>query len=193
MTLPHARFEQWFKLSDAWRVALMLKPGADAETLAAELQKQYPGLSVFSQRHLRGEAIRIFRQTFAVTYALEAVGVVVAIAGLGLALASLMLDRKTDLMTLRSLGFSAQQIARSCAWEGMGIAVAGVAVGMTSGLWLGWLLIYRVNKQSFGWTLSFDFPAAQMLALGFMILSTAAIISAFVGQWSARLKAEQHE
>jgi putative ABC transport system permease protein len=193
VTLPQARFQEWFKLSDAWRVALMVKSGVDAETLAAEMQRQNPGLSVFSQRHLRGEAIRIFRQTFAVTYALEAVGVVVAIAGLGLALASLMLDRKTDLTTLRSLGFSARQLARSCAWEGVGLAVAGVVVGITSGLWLGWLLIYRVNKQSFGWTLSFDFPAGQMLALGFMILSTGAIISAFVGQWSARLKAEQHE
>lgn len=193
ITLPQTRFREWYRTDAAWRVALMLKPGTDAEVVRARLQQQHPGLSIFTQSHLRSEALRIFRQTFAVTYALEAVGVVVAVAGLGLALASLMLDRRQDLFTLRAVGFTARNIATLGAWEGGGIALAGIVTGVVSGVWLGWLLIYRVNKQSFGWTLSFSFPQWQILALALAVLAVGVCVAALVGRWSARLQAEREE
>lgn len=193
ITLPQERFSDWYQNRMAWRVALMLKPGTDAETVRARLQKEHPGLSIFTQAHLRSEALRIFRQTFAVTYALEAVGVVVAVAGLGLALASLMLDRRQDLVTLRAVGFTRRNIAHAGAWEGGGIALAGIVAGCASGLWLGWLLIYRVNKQSFGWTLEFAFPALQITALAIAVLAVGVIVASLVGRWSSKLQAEREE
>lgn len=191
--VPAERFREWFGHSDAWRVALMLQPGADAEALQTKLQQKYPGLSTFTQAHLRSEALRIFRQTFAVTYALEAVGVVVAVAGLGLALAGLMLDRRSDLTTLRAMGFSKRDLARACALEGFGLGLAGVVAGALSGLWLGWLLIARVNKQAFGWTLSFSFPWVQVMVLCLAVLLVGTMVAAFVGRWSSTLKSEQEE
>lgn len=193
IALPQAIYREWYGRDDAWRVAMMLKPGADAETVRASLQQAHPGLSIFTQSHLRSEALRIFQQTFAVTYALEAVGVIVAVAGLGLALASLMLDRRADLTTLRAIGFANRDVATACAWEGAGIALAGVAAGIASGLWLGWLLIARVNKQAFGWTLSFALPLWQLIALGASVLAVGVIVSALVGRWAAKLKSEQEE
>jgi putative ABC transport system permease protein len=191
VTVPRARFGEWFGRDDAWRVGLMLQPDADEEKIREEIQRDHPGLSVFTQQHLRSEALRIFRQTFAVTYALEAVGVIVAVAGLGLALASLMLDRRADLTTLRAMGFAPRDVAASCAWEGFGTALAGVITGLVSGLWLGWLLIARVNKQAFGWTLSFDLPAWQLTALGTAVLIVGVLVSAMVGRWASKLPGEQ--
>jgi putative ABC transport system permease protein len=189
--IPAERFERWFGHRDAWRVALMLQEGVDAETFRNRLQERFPAISVFTQDHLRSEALRIFRQTFAVTYALEAVGVVVAVAGLGLALAGLMLDRRPDLSTLRAMGFSARDLARACALEGLGLGLAGVIAGAASGLWLGWLLIARVNKQAFGWTLSFSFPWLQVLLLMAAVLIVGTAVAAMVGRWSSTLKSEQ--
>jgi putative ABC transport system permease protein len=77
LTLPAVVFREWFETDEAWRVALMLKPGADAEMTRDRIQNQHPGLSVFTNAHLRSEALRIFRQTFSVTYALEVIGVIV--------------------------------------------------------------------------------------------------------------------
>lgn len=191
--VSQARFREWFGHADVWRVALMLKPGTDAETVRDRLQAAHPGLIIFTQSHLRAEALRIFRQTFAVTYSLEAVGVLVAVAGLGLALAGLMLDRRADLTTLRAMGFSTRQLAKACALEGFGLSLAGMAAGILSGLWLGWLLIARVNKQSFGWTLSFAFPAMQMLALIAAVLLAGTLVAALVGRWSSTLRSEQEE
>jgi putative ABC transport system permease protein len=191
--LHEDRFREWFHNEMAWRVAIMLKPGADAETMRAALQHGHQGLSVFTQAHLRAEALRIFRQTFAVTYALEAVGVIVAVAGLGLALASLMLDRRKELATLRAIGFTTREASQACAWEGFGLAVSGVAAGIIAGVWLGWLLIERVNKQSFGWTLSFHFPGWQIAAMAVAVIGTGIVVSAFVGRWSSTLTVDREE
>lgn len=193
VTISEETFRAWFEGEMAWRVALMLKPGADAEAVAKQIAEVHPGLSVFTNAHLRREALRIFRQTFSVTYALEVIGVFVAVAGLGLALASLLLERRADLSTLRSLGMTSRQIAAVSAWEGAGVAMAGAAMGLISGGWLGWLLIYRVNKQCFGWTLSFAMPWGQMIVLMLAVVSVGALVSAMVGKWAAKMKWEEQE
>jgi putative ABC transport system permease protein len=193
LTLPDAVFREWFETDEAWRVALMLKPGANAETVRDRMQRQQPGLSVFTNAHLRSEALRIFRQTFAVTHALEVIGVIVAVVGLGLALASLMLERRAILATLRSLGMTRAEIARSAALEGLGVACAGAFTGIAAGLWLGWLLVYRINKQCFGWTLQFHAVWWHLAVLGAAVIVVGVLVAALVGRWAAMLPAEHTE
>ncbi|WP_146855645.1 FtsX-like permease family protein [Brevifollis gellanilyticus] len=193
VTITEELFRQWFEGDMAWRVALFVKPGANAEAVAQSLSERHPGLSVFTNAHLRSEALRIFRQTFSVTYALEVIGVFVAVAGLGLALASLLLERRADLSTLRSLGMTGRQIARTSAWEGAGVAIAGAVMGLVSGGWLGWLLIYRVNKQCFGWTLGLAVPWAQIIGLLAAVVLVGALIASLVGKWAAKMRWEEQE
>lgn len=193
VTISQEVFRQWFEGELAWRVAMMLKPGADAEAVAKAISKANPGLSVFTNAHLRREALRIFRQTFSITYAVEVIGVFVAVAGLGLALASLLMERRADLSTLRALGMTGRQIAAASAWEGAGVALAGAVMGLLSGGWLGWLLIFRVNKQCFGWTLSLAVPSAQMIGLLVAVVGVGALVAAMVGKWAAKMKWEEQE
>ncbi len=193
VTLPAAVFRQWFETDEAWRVALMLKPGADAETVRTHIEAKQPGLSVFTNAHLRREALRIFRQTFSVTHALEVIGVIVAVAGLGLALTSLMLERRATLATLRSLGMTQREIAKAAALEGLGVATAGAVTGIAAGLWLGWLLVYRINKQCFGWTLQFHAVGWHLAVLGAAVVATGMLVAALVGRWAALLPPEHTE
>lgn len=193
LTLPAAVFREWFEADEAWRVAIMLKQGTDAETVRDRIQRQQPSLSVFTNSHLRSEALRIFRQTFAVTHALEVIGVIVAVVGLGLALASLMLERRAILATLRSLGMTRAEIARSAALEGLGVAGAGAFTGIAAGLWLGWLLVYRINKQCFGWTLQFHATWWHLVVLGAAVIVVGMLVAALVGRWAAMLPAEHTE
>lgn len=193
ITVAASEFREWFATDMAWRVAMMLKPGTDAEAFCERLRQAQPGLNVFSNTHLRSEALRIFRQTFAVTHALEVVGVAVAVAGLGLALACLLLERRADLATLRAIGMTPQQIAGAAAWEGIGVAAAGTVMGIGAGLWLGWLLIYRVNKQCFGWTLGFNLPWWQLALLAAAVIGAGAFVASMVGRWGSRMRWEQEE
>lgn len=193
LTLPASAFREWFSTDEAWRVALMLKPGTDAETVHHRIQSQQPGLSVFTNAHLRSEALRIFRQTFSVTHALEVIGVIVAVVGLGLALTSLLLERRAVLGTLRSLGMTQREIAKSAALEGLGVACAGSFTGIAAGLWLGWLLVYRINKQCFGWTLQFHAVGWHLALLGAAVIAIGMLVAALVGRWAALLPAEHTE
>ena len=193
LTLPQDVFRDWFGTDEAWRVAIMLKPGADAEAVRDRMQERHPGLSVFTNAHLRSEALRIFRQTFAVTHALEVIGVIVAVAGLALTLTSLLLERRAVLATLRSLGMRRGEIARSAALEGLGVACAGAFAGIAAGLWLGWLLVYRINKQCFGWTLQFHAMGPELAALGLAVVVAGVLVAAVVGRWAAMLPAEHEE
>lgn len=191
VTIEQSLFRQWFGSDMAWRVALMLKPGTDAEALRERMQRDHPGLRVYLNAHLRREALRIFRQTFAVTYSLEVIGVVVAVAGLGLALASLLLERRADLRTMNSLGMTAGEIARTSAWEGAFVATAGTLSGIAGGVWLGWLLIYRINKQCFGWTLGYALPVWQIVAFTIGVIVIAAAVAAMIGKWGSKLRWEE--
>lgn len=193
LTLPAAVFREWFKTDEAWRVALMLKPGVDAEAVRNRIEAEHPGLRAFTNAHLRREALRIFRQTFSVTHALEVIGVIVAVAGLGLALTSLLLERRAVLATLHSLGMTRGEIARAAALEGLGVAGAGACTGIVAGLWLGWLLVYRINKQCFGWTLQFHAVWWHLAVLGAAVVAVGMAVAALVGRWAALLPPETKE
>jgi putative ABC transport system permease protein len=193
LLIERRQFADWFGNDLAASLILALKPGYDADTLRAEFRAAYPGLGVFTSGFLRGESLRIFHQTFAVTYALELIGVVVAVAGLAFTMASLLWERRADLNTLRALGMRRSELALAAAWEGALTAAAGVLSGLAVSLALGWLLIYRINKQTFGWTLQTDRPWGQLAALALLVLASATITGWFVGRWAARLPAEREE
>ena len=134
--------------------------------------------------------MRIFRQTFAITYALEAIGVIVALAGLGITLASILAERKAELTTLRALGMSRKEIAAVAAWEGTLLALAGTLGGLLCSFGLGALLIFVINKQTFGWTLQPSLPTAQLLLLGFCVPWCGAVVAWFVGRQISELPSE---
>ncbi len=184
---------KWFTDDQAASLSLYLKPGADADALRAELLARNPGLAIYTNASLRAEILRIFRQTFSITYALEVIGVIVAVIGLALTQVSVLLDRRDELTTLRALGFTRTEIARVAAIEGSIVATCGVVGGLVVSLALGWLLIHVINKQSFGWTLGFALPWGQLAGLGLTVIATGAVVSYLVGRWGANLPADHEE
>ncbi len=183
----------WFADDYAANISLFLRPGADAEAIRARLLTRHPGLAIYTNATLRTEILRIFRQTFSITYALEVIGVAVAVIGLALSLVSVLLDRRDELTTLRALGFDRREIAWATAFEGAVVAACAVTGGLVLSLALGWLLIHVINKQSFGWTLGFTVPWVQLAALAFTVVVTGGTVSYLVGRWGADLPADREE
>ncbi|NCX99224.1 MAG: ABC transporter permease, partial [Planctomycetia bacterium] len=184
---------RWFADDHATSLALDLAPGASAETVRAELLAAHPGLAIFTNAALRAEVLRVFRQTFSITYALQGIGLAVAVVGLALSLASVLLDRRDELTTLRALGFRRAEIAHATAVEGGVLALCAALAGIALSFALGWLLIHVINKQSFGWTLAFAVPGGQLAALGALVVGTGVGVSHLVGRWGADLPADREE
>jgi putative ABC transport system permease protein len=161
-------------------LAVMLASGADAEQVRRAIVSALAGrrVSIFLNREIRAQAIRIFDRTFAITYALEAIAILVAIVGIAGALLAVVIDRRRELGLLRFLGASQQQVRRLILFEAGLLGLIANLAGLLLGILLSLILIYVVNKQSFGWTIQYHWPAALLLAAlsGIYIATIAAAV-----------------
>jgi putative ABC transport system permease protein len=166
-------------------LAIYVSPGAPLETVRAEIDRATAGRRVlmFSNRELRAEAIHIFDRTFAITYALEAVAVTVAVMGIAGALLALVIDRRRELGLLRFLGAATGQIRKLILVEAGLLGLLANLAGLALGFALSLILIFVINKQSFGWTIRFHWPV--QILLGALTVVYAATVLA--GLYPARV------
>jgi putative ABC transport system permease protein len=158
-------------------IAVYLKSGVSMEAGKHAVEAATAGrkVLVFSNRTLREEAIKIFDRTFSITYALEGVAVFVAVMGVAGALLALVIDRRRELGLLRFLGMSSPQLRRMILFESGLMGLAANIAGFLLGVLLSLLLIYVINKQSFGWTIQFHWPVTVLLgALSLIYVATIA-------------------
>jgi putative ABC transport system permease protein len=173
--LDRATMLRYLPDTAASNLAVYVAPGADLETVREEIKHQAANRSVliFSNRELRREAIRIFDRTFAITYALEAISVFVAVMGIAGALVSIVIDRRREFGLLRFLGAASSQIRKLILVEAGLIGILANLAGFVLGFFLSLVLIFVINKQSFGWTIQFHWPIAVIVsALSFVYLAT---------------------
>jgi len=167
--------------------AVYLRPGQDLETTRAAIEKIAAGRKIYvaSNRTLRREAIKVFDRTFAITYALEAVAILVAIMGMAGALLALVIDRRREIGVLRFLGASQGQVRRLILFESGLLGLLSNLVGLALGTLLSLVLIFVINKQSFGWTIQFHWPVAFLVAA----LTLIYVATVLAGIYPARLAA----
>lgn len=193
LAVDRSTVQRWFHDDAVTHLSITLRPGFAPNEVRQRWAAEYPGLTFFENASLRKQILNVFRETFSVTYALEVIGVVVAISSLAISLASVLLDRRDQLTTLRALGFRRSELAWSACGEGVAIATCAVTGGLTLSVALGWLLIFVINKQSFGWTLGYVLPQGLLAALGVTTIVVSAIVSYSVGRWGAALAADREE
>ena len=171
-------------------LAVYLRPGANLEQSRIAIQKAIGNsdVLVFSNRELRRRGIRVFDQTFAITYALEAIAILVAVGGIAGSLASIVIDRRREFGVLRFLGATGRQIRRLILVEAGLIGLLASAIGLALGIVLSLVLVYVINKQSFGWTIQFHWPIEVLLpAMAVVYLATV-----LAGLYPARLAVRTH-
>ena len=173
----------------ATNAAIYLKPGADAEAVRRAIQRRIAGwgVSIAPNRELRRNAIVIFDRTFAVTWALEAVAIIVATLGAANSLLALVLDRRRELGLLRYLGASAPQVRNLILVEAGFLGLLAVLTGLALGFALSLVLIFVVNKQSFGWTIQFHPPAALLAGALALVWCVTVASGLYPGRVAAHL------
>ena len=137
------------------------------------LAGQNPGVVVTIGSDLRGEILRIFDETFAITTVLLLIALFVAALGITTTLTVLVLERTRELNTLLAIGASFKQIRAMILWEAILMVMAGESLGAGCGFILSDLLIYVINRQSFGWTFLYNIDWYSLLASFPLILTTA--------------------
>ena len=126
---------------------------------------------------LRDSILRVFDETFAVTFVLLLIALAVAALGITTTLTVLVLERSRQLNTIFAVGGAYGQIRRMIFTEAAFLVAAGQTAGLGCGFLLSYLLIYVINRQSFGWTFIYqvDWPA---LALSVPLIVGTAVAAA---------------
>ncbi|MCG5078625.1 FtsX-like permease family protein [Paraburkholderia tagetis] len=158
--------------------ALWLAPGVAPAQAIARLRASVPGgrhLEFAQPGEIRAASLRIFDRSFAVTYLLEAVAVIIGLFGVGASFGAQALARTREFGMLRHIGVMRRQIAVMLAMEGALVALLGVLAGLTLGLSLAMVLVHVVNPQSFHWTMSVHMPWGLLAALASAVVVAAAL------------------
>ena len=176
---------------DAWlnSIVVYLTPGADPAAVRAEILRSLGASEEFlllTNRDLRRRVLEIFDQTFAITYALEAIALLVAALGVLSTLLASVLERTREIGVLRSLGFTRGSVLQTVLWEAGFMGALANLLGLLAGLALSLILIHVINKQSFGWTIQFGFPSRLLVEYGILTLAASLLAG-----WSPARKASR--
>ena len=179
------RYEYLRHTGDAYAndAAVWLAPGADPASFAREIQARVAGgtnLEIAGPGEIREGSLKIFDRTFAVTYALEAVAVVIGLFGLSSSFGALVLARRREFGVLRHIGMTRRQIGSMLAAQGLLVSALGLAVGLTLGWVISLVLIHVVNRQSFHWGMGLHLPwqlLAEFVAVMLVLATFTAIAS----------------
>jgi putative ABC transport system permease protein len=171
-------------------IAIYVRKGVNANRVRYDLETRLAdyGVSLAPNAVLRSSAVAVFDRTFAVTWALEGIAIVVAMLGTANSLLALVLDRRREIGLIRCLGADDGQIRRMVLTEAGLIGLLAAGLGLVLGTALSLDLIYVINRQSFGWTIQFHPPLGLLAAALLLLWIFTAAAGIYPARFAARLQ-----
>jgi putative ABC transport system permease protein len=166
--------------------SLWLKPGVEVEQVIAAIRRLPFGNTLeFAQPgEIRAISLRIFDRSFAITYLLEGVAMIIGLFGVAATFSSQTLARAKEFGMLRHLGVTRRQILAMLGAEGGLLALLGILAGCLLGGAISLILIFVVNPQSFHWTMQFHVPWGLLFTVATALLVSAAATAVVSGRFA---------
>jgi putative ABC transport system permease protein len=165
--------------------SIWLNAGANAALTETALRARFArgdSLEILTSTALRERSLQIFDRAFAITYALEAIAVIIGLTGVSFAASSTALARRAEFGMLRHIGMLRRQIVGMLASEGILTSAFGVAYGLALGTALSLVLVYVINRQSFNWSIDLAIPAWELAILSVTLIAAAAVTAIWSGR-----------
>jgi len=165
-------------------------PHHDAATLIAAIRASLDNgdtLEIRSSQELRELSLIAFDRAFLVTYALEAISVLIGLLGVSVAASSTALSRRAQFGMLRHLGMLRRQVLWMFAGEGVALSAVAVIYGLILGAMLSLILVYVINRQSFHWSIDLAVPWGQLGALSLSLIAASALTALWSGRAAVSL------
>lgn len=175
-------FQYYFKTNDVNSLGIILKEhnlklsiDTFIEKLKSKLFKEHL-LFIRSNYSLKKESMDIFDRTFQVTNVLKFIALAVAFIAILSSFMSLQLERIKEFSILRATGTSPLQIGKILTLQTLTMGFFAFLFAIPAGILQAYIMIFVINKRSFGWSLSWNFESyfcieVLLLAMGASILS----------------------
>jgi len=140
---------------------------------------------------IRALSLKIFDRSFAVTYLLEAVAIVIGLFGVAAGFSGQALARAREFGILRHLGVTRRQVGAMLALEGALLTLFGALAGLALGWVIALILIHVVNPQSFHWSMDLHPPFGLLALLAGLLVAASAAAALFSGRRAMSVAAVQ--
>ncbi|HMP41550.1 MAG TPA: FtsX-like permease family protein [Roseiflexaceae bacterium] len=183
--LPFERYRLLWEDPTITSLGLYVAPDADVDQVVQALRSRLDVgdmVNIRSNRALRETSLEIFDRTFAITRVLQLLATIVAFIGILAALMALQLERARELGMLRANGLTPGQLWGLVLTQTglMGLAAGLLAVPV--GIAMAGVLVYVINKRSFGWTLLFELDAT-LFGQALAVAVVAALLAGIYPAW----------
>lgn len=166
-------------------LALYVEEGASIQDVIDTLRTETlvgMDLEVQSNRELREGALEVFDRTFAITYALQILAVIVAFIGILSALLSLQLEHRREYGIMRANGMTPGQLRKFTLVQtglmGLTSGILSIPIGMV----LAVILIYVINVRSFGWSMEIS-PVPREFIQAMAVAIVASVAAGIYPAW----------
>lgn len=164
--------------------AIWLSKDGDMAAVKAALRALPFGaaLELSALSELRAMSLKIFDRSFAVTYLLEAIAIIIGLFGVAATFSAQTLARSKEFGMLRHIGVTRRQILAILALEGGALTGLGIATGAVLGWVISLVLVFVVNPQSFHWTMQMHLPLPLLGTVASALLLAAALTALLSGR-----------
>jgi len=144
------------------------------------------GAVIITRDELKSYIMDAFEQTFAITYALQVMAIVVAVLAIVNTLSAAILERQREIAILRAIGAFRAQVRKTVILEAGMVGAMGCVLGVLLGFLISMVLIFVVNKQAFGWSIQFHIPLAALVQGTLLVFATTVLAGVFPAARAAR-------
>jgi putative ABC transport system permease protein len=169
----------WMWLEEGTATDFVQRAIRNALPPGAQVDMRTPG-------EIRALSLEAFDRTFAVTYALELIAILIGLFGISAGTSAQVLARRSEFGVLRHIGLTRAQIASTLAIEGASLGALGVLTGLVTGGVVSLILIYVVNRQSFHWSMDVFVPTGLVTGLSLALIASSALIAVMSGRQAMR-------
>ena len=165
-------------------LALWLKRDSSLPMLRQQLQELSfaSALEFVEPSEIRAISLRLFDRSFAITYLLEGVAIVIGLFGVAATFSAQTLSRAREFGMLRHIGMTRRQILNLLTGEGLLLAALAIVAGFMLGWCISLILVFIVNPQSFHWTMQLHMPWTLLSSVALLLLVSAALTARISGR-----------
>ena len=187
LTVSTTEYPELSEYGEISHYAIDLKKGKRVQEFKADFEsKMNAGISfkISDNTNIKKLSLLIFDKTFSITYVLFLISLFVCIFSVACSCSSQIESRGQELALMKKIGHKSNYILRQMLSEQAFVGLVSITCSVIVGILISIILIFKVNPQTFFWTLDFEFPLKEillivLLAFSSIIFSTFAYFAFF--------------
>lgn len=173
------RFRENWNSSGITGISIYLNDNANRDSVIAGIYSNTASnqkLIIRSNKYLLDSSIEIFDRTFLIAEVLKLLSVIVAFVGILSSLMALQLEKAREFGIMRANGLLPIQLFGIINLQTFYMGLISGLIALPLGNILAAILVYIINKRSFGWTMQFDIIPSIILE-SFLLAIIASVIA----------------